>query len=94
VKDLPVAGIAAVLLLKTFLARPGFDQRAIDREVFVPQVSLRLLQDPREKASGHFLVQQPSWNGATPAALFEASIQSRNRPLADQFRRPELRRAL
>ncbi len=51
--------ITAVLFLKTFLAGPGFDQRAIHREVFIRHIPPRLFPHALEKHSRHFLIQQP-----------------------------------
>ena len=57
-KSPPVAVGAAVLPLKTLLARPRLDQRAIDREVLVGHQALRALDDPPEEAARDLLIQQ------------------------------------
>ena len=48
-----------IFALKTLLRGPGFDQRAIHREVLIGQVRLRYFQYPLEEALGNGVLQQP-----------------------------------
>ncbi len=56
---LGAVSLAAVLLLKTLLAGPRFDQRAVHREVLVRQLRFGLRQHAGKERARHFLIQQP-----------------------------------
>jgi hypothetical protein len=55
----PVPVGAAVLPLKTLLARPRLDEGAIDREVLVRHQAGRAVEHPTEEAARNLLIQQP-----------------------------------
>jgi len=55
----PVAVGVVVFALKALVTRPRFDQRPVDRKVFVGHPRRRLRDDQLKKALGHGLRQEP-----------------------------------
>jgi hypothetical protein len=53
----PGRWFASVLRAKALVAGPGFDQRAIHREVFIRQIRLGSFQHSLEKDFRHLFVQ-------------------------------------